>query len=296
MSRILKRPMFRIGGSTNEGIMSHVVPKRANYADPTGAANPLDNYQLDTESDLYKKAIRNAAIMNQFAGSGRSEKDKALDLLLRGSIRLASEKPAGNIFSTAAKAFQEPVDQYLKSGEAEDTFQRQLRLAGLTQALSSEEAQNKYDKELSIAKMKLEQDAKEAFIKSNPDLRGKAEGVFDTIKQLEKNKIPVSKFSVESVVVTGKGGVKTAKPNPQDVATIPEGKVFYDNYGNFYKRVKEGQGWVRVQTSGQEIPAPQAPVKQPSFFESPGAAYDPRSWNKKRFYEELANKNKPNME
>jgi len=81
MSRILKRPMFRIGGSTNEGIMSHVVPKRANYADPTGTANPLDNYQLDTESDLYKKAIRNAAIMNQFAGSGRSEKDKALDLL-----------------------------------------------------------------------------------------------------------------------------------------------------------------------------------------------------------------------
>ena len=27
MSRILKRPMFRIGGSTNEGIMSNIVPK-----------------------------------------------------------------------------------------------------------------------------------------------------------------------------------------------------------------------------------------------------------------------------
>lgn len=296
MSRILKRPMFRIGGSTNEGIMSHVVPKRANYADPTGAANPLDNYQLDTESDLYKKAVRNAAIMSQFAGAGRSQSDRLSDLLIKGGLRTMSETPRGGLLPTLAKAFQEPTEQYLKSGEAEDSFQRQLKLAGLTQALSSEEAQTKYDKELSIAKMKLEQDAKEAFIKSNPDLRGKAEGVFDTIKQLEKNKIPVSKFSVESVVVTGKGGVKTAKPNPQDVATIPEGKVFYDNYGNFYKRVKEGQGWVRVQTSGQEIPAPSTPVKQPSFFESPGAAYDPRSWNKKRFYEELANKNKPNME
>jgi len=29
MSRILKRPMFRIGGSSNEGIMSDVVPERA---------------------------------------------------------------------------------------------------------------------------------------------------------------------------------------------------------------------------------------------------------------------------
>ena len=52
MSRILKRPMFRVGGSTNEGIMSGVVPTRANYAEPQGAANPLDNYQVDTESSL----------------------------------------------------------------------------------------------------------------------------------------------------------------------------------------------------------------------------------------------------
>ena len=36
MSRILKRPMFRIGGSANEdGVMSMAVPKRAHYADPT---------------------------------------------------------------------------------------------------------------------------------------------------------------------------------------------------------------------------------------------------------------------
>ena len=32
MSRILKRPMFRIGGSTNEGIVSMAQPRRQ-YAD-----------------------------------------------------------------------------------------------------------------------------------------------------------------------------------------------------------------------------------------------------------------------
>ena len=297
MSKILKRPMFRIGGSTNEGIMSNVVPKRAGYQNPQGAANPLDNYQIDTSSDLYRNAIRNAAILSQFAGPSRSQSDRLSDLLIRGGLRTMSETPTGNIFSTIAKAYTPAVDEYLKGQETEDSFQRQLRLAGVTSAIQTEEAKAKYDKELAVAKMKLEQDAKEAFIKANPDLRGKAEGVFDTIKTLEKSGTPVSKFPVESAIVTGKGGVKTAKPNPQDVATIPEGKVFYDNYGNFYKRVKEGQGWVRVQTSGEEIPAPPTPVKPPSFSTSPGAAYDPRAWTKQRFYEELANKkNKPSME
>jgi hypothetical protein len=47
MSRILKRPMFRIGGSSNEGIMSNVVPKRAGYQQPEGPVSTEDNYQLD---------------------------------------------------------------------------------------------------------------------------------------------------------------------------------------------------------------------------------------------------------
>lgn len=148
MSKILKRPMFRIGGSANDGIMSMAVPKRAGYQEPTGAATTLDNYKIDPNDPLYKDAMRNAAMMSQFAGSGRSERDRALDLLLRGSIRLGSERPAGNIFSTAAKAFQEPVDQYIKSGESEDAFQRQLKLAGLTSAMTSADAEK-------LARLKL---------------------------------------------------------------------------------------------------------------------------------------------
>ena len=163
--------------------------------------------------------------------------------------------------------------------------------------MQSEEAKAKYEKELKIAEMKLEQDAKEAFIKANANtLGGKAAGVYDTMRQLEKDKVPVSRLPVDAVVTTGKGGVKVAKPDPQNVASIPEGQVFYDTYGNFYKRVKEGPGWVRIQTSGKEIPAPPTPVKPPSFFDSPGAAYDPRAWNKQKFYESLLNKNKASME
>ena len=59
MSRILKRPMFRIGGSTNEGIVSMAVPKRAGYQDPTGAATTEDNY-LNTQE--YKDLLKSAKI------------------------------------------------------------------------------------------------------------------------------------------------------------------------------------------------------------------------------------------
>jgi hypothetical protein len=63
-------------------------------------------------------------------------------LLLRGSIRLASERPVGGgIIPTIAKSFQEPVEQYLKSGETEEALQRQIDLTAATQGISSVEAE-----------------------------------------------------------------------------------------------------------------------------------------------------------
>ena len=100
MSRILKRPMFRIGGSTNEGIMNMAVPKRAGYQEPTGAATPLDNYKIDPNDPLFKEAMRNAAMMNQFAGAGKSRDSRLSDLLISGGLNLMSARPSGNIFST----------------------------------------------------------------------------------------------------------------------------------------------------------------------------------------------------
>jgi Tat protein secretion system quality control protein TatD with DNase activity len=284
--------MFRIGGSANEeGIMNMAVPKRAGYQEPTGAATTLDNYKLDPNDPLYKEAMRNAAIMNQFAGSGRSERDRVLDLLLRGSIKLASERPAGNIFSTAAKAFQEPVDQYLKSGETEDTFQRQLRLAGLTSAMTSQENREKYKKELEIANQKLEQGEKELFLKTS-GLGTNAGSIYETKRALEK------KGEVVVGAISTVGTDKTKKPVPSAVLSIPEGRIFYDTDGNFYRRVSKDQskeGWKRVQLSGEDIKA-EAIAKPTGFFEQvkeKGAAYDPRSWNKQKFYEQLTKKNPP---
>jgi hypothetical protein len=284
MSRILKRPMFRIGGSTNEGIVSMAVPKRAGYQEPEGAATTLDNYKIDPNDPLFREAMKNAAMMSQFAGAGRSRDSRLSDLLIRGGLRTLSERPAGNIFATVGKAFTPAVDEYLKGEDTEESFQRQLRLAGLTSAMTSRENREKYNKELDIAKMKIEQGEKELFLKSNSELGSKAIGVWETMKKLKRQGVDIEEGVVSSTKVKD-----VPKPVQSDVAQIPEGRVFRDNYGFFYKRVKEGPGWVRIQTSGENIPAP--PVVQKT--ESIGAAYDPRSWNKQKFYESLAKKNTP---
>jgi hypothetical protein len=138
MSRILKRPMFRIGGQANEeGIMSMVVPKRAGYEDPNGAASTDDNYNMDP---LYKDAARRSAILSKFAGTGKSQSDRISNLLIRGGLKTMSERPTGNIFATTAKAFSPAVDEYLKEEDTEESFQRQLKLAGVTQAMTFEDA------------------------------------------------------------------------------------------------------------------------------------------------------------
>jgi hypothetical protein len=276
MSRILKRPMFRIGGSTNEGIVSMAQPRRqyanSNYEDLIT--------QFPKSKELIEDAQAKAALMSAFAGSGRSQDERLSNLLIRGGLKTMSETPRGGLFATVSKAFEQPVDEYLKSGEAEDSFQRQLRLAGLTQAMTSLENKSKLDLERQV----LEEKKKEAELKLNPS---KAP-IYDILKGFEKKGIKT--YEITSVIGSG----DKIKPSPQAVANIPIGGVFHDPSNNLYLRVpkeKSSVGWVRLDRSGQEIVV-QAPEKKPGFFDSPGAAYDPRSWNKQKFYETLANKNK----
>jgi hypothetical protein len=274
MSRILKRPMFRIGGSANEGIVSMAQPRK--------------NYQEG--SDYQKRIAELKPILREALGPGRSERDRLLDALLRGSIRLASERPVGGgIIPTIAKSFQEPVEQYLKSGETEEALQRQIDLTAATQGISSVEAERlqrmKTEAAQAEAIQRAQQVDKELFLKTS-GLGTNAGSIYETKRALERK----GEVVVGAIPTVGSG--EKVKPTPTAILSIPEGRVFYDVNGNFYRRVKEGQGWKRITLSGEEIKV-EAPVKKPGFTESPGAAYDPRSWNKQKFYESLAKKNPP---
>jgi len=273
MSRILKRPMFRIGGSTNEGIVSMAQPRK--------------NYQEG--SDYQKRIDELRPIFQAAAGQGRSREDRLSDLLISGGLNLMSARPSGNIFSTAAGAFKEPTSQYLKAKETEDAFQRQLNLAAATQGISSVEAERLQRMKLQAAlaedQQKLEIDKRKLAATTDAS----SYPIYDVLEKFRKQG-----FNPQKITQTVGTGEKI-KPAPSAVLSIPEGEIFYDSNNNLYKKVSKevsSTGYVRIDRAGKEIKA-EAPAKKTGFFDTPGAAYDPRSWNKQKFYESLAKKNPP---
>jgi hypothetical protein len=136
MSKILKRPMFRKGGSINEGIVSMAQPRK-NYQGGTEYEDIIKMFPEKEES--IREGAARSKLMSAFAGSGRSQGDRVSDLLIQGGLNLMSARPRGNIFSTAAESFKEPTSQFLKEKQAEDAFQRQIRLGGITSAISQKD-------------------------------------------------------------------------------------------------------------------------------------------------------------
>ena len=272
MSRILKRPMFRIGGSANEGIVSMAQPRK--------------NYQEG--SDYQKRIAELKPVLREALGPGRSERDRFLDMLLRGSIRLASERPVGGgIIPTIAKSFQEPVEQYLKSGETEEALQRQIDLTAATQGISSVEAERlqrmKLQAEVAGQAEKLKLAKEELFVKSpvGVALGSASKSVFNTLEDYNRNKIP---YYEKPLTVN----TNTKRVDTKQVEQIPVGVRFYDVNGDFYVRTEKGYKSIYAE-SGKEV-APIVPEKKPGFFDKTkeqGASYDPRSWNKQKFYEQL---------
>jgi hypothetical protein len=133
MSRILKRPMFRIGGSVDDGIMSMAAPKK-NYEDGS---------DYKTRIDELKKIYRESA------GPGPSRYNDLGDMLISGGLNILSGKSAGKgTLGAVAESFKEPYAAFAKSGAGEDAFQRQLDLAAATQGVTSVDAER-------LARLKL---------------------------------------------------------------------------------------------------------------------------------------------
>ena len=149
MSRILKRPMFRKGGPTNEGIVSMAQPRK-NYNKGGKTIQEQLIKQFPEMANTIKSGEGKAALLTAFAGQGRSQNDRVSDLLIKGGMNLMSARPGGNILATAAESFKEPTSQFLKERQTEDAFKRQARLQGITSAMASEDA-------IKLARAKLKQ-------------------------------------------------------------------------------------------------------------------------------------------
>jgi hypothetical protein len=268
MSRILKRPMFRIGGSTNEGIVSMAQPRK-NYEDG---------------SDYKRRIEELRPIFQAAAGQGRSREDRLSDLLISGGLNLMSAKPSGNIFSTAASAFKEPTSQYLKASETEDAFQRQINLAAATQGISSVDAER-------LARLKIKGENEEAIIKLKGDelkAVGAPPGLARVMTDYEKK--TGEKMFPLPVNPKDPRGYTAA-----ELSQVPAGQAFVNNQGNVFKKLESGKV-VQINPTTNQIIEPKVVPKEKGFFEkilTPPQADKPNPYitSKQRFYEEYYKNN-----
>ena len=99
MNRVLKRPMFRMGGSSNEGITSGLSSPRQNYF-KAGLVLPTRE-EFEQAKSMYPQ-------FEVPKGQGLSR------FLMTTGLNLLSTPPQGGLLATAATAAKEPTEQLFK--------------------------------------------------------------------------------------------------------------------------------------------------------------------------------------
>ena len=118
MTRVLKRPMFRIGGPAYEGITSGLAPRQG--------------YDVGGEAQKIEKILRR--------GAGVRPDTSMANLLIDFGLNVASAPPTGSIFSTAAGAAKEPFQRYQATKADRAAMDQQIGLSAATMALEHEQA------------------------------------------------------------------------------------------------------------------------------------------------------------
>ena len=111
MNRVLKRPMFRIGGSTGTGITSGLDKPRQGYKNPTGLVDVLPTKEeFESAKEMFPRyTIPQSAAVNR--------------LLISGGLDLLSRPPQGGLLGTTAAAFEKPTQQFFKDQDTQRATQ-----------------------------------------------------------------------------------------------------------------------------------------------------------------------------
>jgi hypothetical protein len=206
MSRILKRPMFRIGGQANEeGIISMATPRK-NYQ--------AGGYDMEAIEKI-KKAYRQAA------GPGPNTRDSLNDLLISGGLNLLSGRGAGKgTLGAVAESFKDPYTTFAKSTAGEDAFKRQLDIAAVTQGITSQDAER-------LARIKVKQEGENEEVVTLTKLL-QLSGVQNPYA-VAKTQIDFKKRHGEDMVTTPVNRDEKGKLSARQLAGISTGQVFLIN-------------------------------------------------------------------
>ena len=117
--RTLRRPMFRRGGSTGEGITSGLRQgyNRGRVVNPGGYGGD-DPYELLKGYPEFRKEYQKHV-------GDRPRSTNLNDFLINFGLNMASASPTGNVLQTAAMQAKEPFAQFQKTKAYEDTSKRE---------------------------------------------------------------------------------------------------------------------------------------------------------------------------
>ena len=117
-NRILRRPMFRMGGSANEGITSGLdKPKRGLVDEPGGyAGDPF------TKENLLKQYETARDVSSQINPRTSSDMNR---FLINFGLDLVSRPQSGNIFQQVATSAKQPTADLYESKDRNDLLRRQ---------------------------------------------------------------------------------------------------------------------------------------------------------------------------
>ena len=105
MTRTLRRPMFRMGGNTDQGIMSGVVPRQ-------GYAN----------QSIVKQIQDQKSIIDALAPRTPRPQPSISQGLIDWGLNMASATPSGSILNTAADAAKGPFARYQQAKQLETAY------------------------------------------------------------------------------------------------------------------------------------------------------------------------------
>ena len=177
MNRTLKRPMFRMGGSTGTGITSGLNAPRQQY----------------DKGDIVKSFQERKAMFDEISPNQRSGfmPGSVSSFLTNFGLNLMSATPRGNIFSTAATAAKDPFNQFQAARAQEMADRKAIDQAILGDVISedfkSKQQQKLIDAGFQEKKMELENEIKVLEMEGSQDALERAEELKNDIILLEKD-------------------------------------------------------------------------------------------------------------
>ena len=106
MPRVLRRPMFRLGGNTDQGIMSGGAPRQG-YAEPAGMVEKLQTQK---------------SIIDALAPREPRKDTSGRDFMVDWGLGMISGTPKGNIFATAAEQAKAPFAKFQQAKQLETAY------------------------------------------------------------------------------------------------------------------------------------------------------------------------------